>query len=680
MRRGLALLAIALLAGLAAWRLLSAPPGSPPVRSRAPVAAAPSGPSVTTAPSSAPREAVSPPPVEPTPAAPVAENRPARVRGTVWGEGGKPRVADIQVGAEQGRATVASARTAADGAFSLEVQAGDWFLCAFAPGWIAWPQSATLLAGGEYEVDLYLERGATVWGWVIGPNASPFPGATVLCADESGQVFGRGKSDANGQYRLTVPAYPCMVCAESEGLAAAVEAIGPAEGQKVRADLRLGQPRRLSGRVVDEEGQPVPGAAIELSREVPSGHLAIHPSWRTETDAQGAFRLDRLPEAIFALSATAPSFLQRWIEGVATGGEELVVVLARGARVMGQVVRKSDGGSVERPVVRAVGFKNQATAEVKAGPDGRFTLTSILPGDYIVVALAKGFAPGQSAPFTVGADGVVEGVRVELSMGGTLRGTVLEEPSRRPVAKAQITVTGLSRPDRASAFLAGMKTPSSAVSGDDGRFELTLLAVGQTTVEVRHESFVRLREEVEVIEGRVTEVTFLVQAGGAVEGLLRASAGGPALATGGRVCLRGERRSIQTHTQPDGKVRLDRLPPGAYRLYAFHEAAGRTAMSFQDVEVRGGETARFEIVPGGAGRLSGQVRPSSGASLTLRRRGVDLMVEIVVETDAGGAYELVGAPSGEYEVRVSGVTETIMLPEGAYDIRRDFDLPLNTGR
>ncbi len=639
---------------------------------------APGGASVTTVPSPTPNEAPPSPPSEPSPTAPAEDKRLARVHGTVSTADGVPCEAEVQIGAEQARDAIASIRTARDGTYSLDVPAGDWSVCACTPNAVAWPESVTLAAGEEYELDLSLERGATVWGWVMGPNAAPLPGASVLSADQSGLVLGRGKSDASGQYRLGVLAEWCTVTGESDGLAAAVEAVEPEAGKEVRLDLRLGEPRRLSGRVVDEEERPVPGAAIELSRELADGQLGVHPSWRTEADAQGAFHLDRLPEGVYALSATAPSFLPQWIEGISPGGEDVLLVLARGARVEGQVVRKSDGKPVESPQVQAVGLEGRAIAEVKVGAEGRFALTAMRPGTYIVAASAKGFAPGESAPFVVGAAGVVEGIRVELSTGGTLRGVVLEESSRAPVAQAFVTTVGHFYRKRGS--WPPLDTTRSASCDADGRFELPLLVPGKTTFQVTCEGFVQLRREVEILDGTATDVTFLMTAGGTVVGLLRAGAHGPALVTGGRICLRGERTTIETSSDKNGQVTLERLTPGKYRLFAFHDSPGRLAVGYQELEVRSGETARFEIVPGGVGRLSGHVIPPSEVGITLCRRGEDSMVEIVVEADASGGYEVLGAPPGEYDVRVSGMAETITLPEGAYDVRRDFELPLDPGR
>ncbi len=679
MRRALALLAIALLAGLAAWKVLSTHPSDPPVRSHAPVAAAPDGPSVTTAPSTTTTEPAPPGPAEPPPPAPVEDKRPARVHGVVTCDDGVEREAEIHVGAEQGRESIASTRTLRDGKFSFEVPAGEWSFCASAPGWIAWPETVTLTAGEEYELDLYLERGATVWGWVTGPDASPLAGATLLCSDGSGLVFNRGKTDANGQYRLMVPAQWCAIGAESDGLSAVLEAVEPAPGREVRLDLRLGESRSLSGRVADEEGRPVPSAAIELFREFADSQVAAHPAWRTETDSRGAFTLNSLPEAVFSLSATASSFLQTWVDGVAPGRKELVVVLARGARVTGQVVRKSDGLPVEKPTVRLVGVDRHANIEGSVGEEGRFTITAIQPGCYFVAARANGFAPAESATFLVGTGGVVEGILVELSTGGTLQGVILDEKSRQPIEGARISVMGPSVKGREYHSLEVTGSHATATSDGSGRFELRGLAAGETRVDVSHKDYARFSQVARIVEGSTTDATFLLPAAGEVQGfLLESSAGKPV--RNGKVRLCGERTMWMTSLSQEGHFSVAHLPAGRYILYGFSEEDGRTTMGSREVEVGPGEVVRADLSLHGGARLSGRVRPPTGEVLTLWARAKASMIEFNVHPDANGAYEMIGVPSGEYQVTIGGLTETITLPEGNYDIRRDFDLPLDTGR
>ncbi|MCR9247414.1 MAG: sigma-70 family RNA polymerase sigma factor [bacterium] len=99
----------------------------------------------------------------------------------------------------------------------------------------------------------------------------------------------------------------------------------------------------LFGRVVDEAGEPVPGATVYLVAAETGGDRG--PVQRTQSDTRGGFRLaGHDSEEVLDLGVAANGYVraavpQAWPDRT---NEELVVVLARGRRVRGVVVDEFD--------------------------------------------------------------------------------------------------------------------------------------------------------------------------------------------------------------------------------------------------------------------------------------------------------------------------------------------------
>jgi protocatechuate 3,4-dioxygenase beta subunit len=114
-----------------------------------------------------------------------------------------------------------------------------------------------------------LRQGGTIRGVVVAPEGEPVEGATVRSAHRS------AKTDAEGRFAIAhVSTGGVNVSAEHPDYAAATfgEAVGWRHGVPVRVDdaaevegieIRLAAPTRVTGRVVDEQGQPVAGFEIQ---------------------------------------------------------------------------------------------------------------------------------------------------------------------------------------------------------------------------------------------------------------------------------------------------------------------------------------------------------------------------------------------------------------------------------
>jgi RNA polymerase sigma factor (sigma-70 family) len=105
----------------------------------------------------------------------------------------------------------------------------------------------------------------TVSGRVLGPDAKPLAGAKLFVTRFEGEQE-VGTSDADGKFSVKVPVgFGSPLIARAEGVGLDFANIPPDKlGEEV--ELRLVKDQAISGRVVDTQGKPVPGASVAVSK------------------------------------------------------------------------------------------------------------------------------------------------------------------------------------------------------------------------------------------------------------------------------------------------------------------------------------------------------------------------------------------------------------------------------
>ena len=203
----------------------------------------------------------------------------------------------------------------------------------------------------------------------------------------------------------------------------------------------------ISGVVVDGDGRPVPGAAVEM-HAIPRGNSSAVPLLHASAKAgpDGSFRVGPGPSPWWShgvLSARAPGLARTSLrsrrmvvagEEFADEGEKARIVLRPGHEVRGEV-RARDGGPPDGPVaIWAVGppnFFEVATAD----PAGAFGFLSP-PGEVRCHAME---GVHSSAVGVVGvAAGAENRVRIEVTRGRDIPGRVVDRETGNPVAGAAI--------------------------------------------------------------------------------------------------------------------------------------------------------------------------------------------------------------------------------------------------
>ena len=443
-------------------------------------------------------------------------------------------------------------------------------------------------------------------------------------------------------------------------------------------ELHLAPRIELVGRVVDDEGRPVAGAAVRLLGGAAESALVPIPD-RFSSEADGSFRF-AAPEGS-TLEAAVPGRLpgRAEVNALAIVNRRLTIELGplhqghrEGAPVSGRVVLPG-GAALEGALVTATpegprAPSDVAVAQATSGADGAFTLGEVPPGRHRITARAAGRAPASLR-------GVLPGARdllLELGEGSRLRGCVREASSGAAVAPFTVLVF------EARSALRRVLQRSLSVIDPSGCWALDDLSAGPAAVVISAPGYAPSDElAVEVPPpGREAVADAVLRPGGRLSGLVRDDATGAPLA-GAAIAVEGSLASAastfpvlsQAESGPDGAFRLGGLP-GRFSISVV--AAGHHARIVGGLTVAGGEQVgpvEIQLRPVGPGEeprvelvgIGIQLTPHAGA----------LAVTGVIPgggaAEAGLArgdeiLEVEGRPVGE--LGLQGAVEAIRGPEG----------------
>ncbi|HEY0157384.1 MAG TPA: carboxypeptidase-like regulatory domain-containing protein [Thermoanaerobaculia bacterium] len=309
----------------------------------------------------------------------IVLERGVEIRGRVTRKAGAP-VASGMIVAGGEDASFARTTVESDGTFTLTGLRAGTYMLQFQDG----STSATAqVKAPATDIVIELASTGTVAGRVIDAETRKVLTRYDIMADTPGDMEVESV-DGEESFSLDVPAGPVELTATAEGYVRGVEQTIVETGKTAEVTIALTPGRTAYGTVSDDEGKPVAKASLNVEDR---------PGF-TQSDENGAFRLDGLPREAVTISVGATGLRGKAIELPAGSADaRLDVVLERGRKASGRVVT-SDGAPVEGATVRAMGEPMQETT---TAADGRFTLSGLGAGPYMVYAareeLESDFAP-----------------------------------------------------------------------------------------------------------------------------------------------------------------------------------------------------------------------------------------------------------------------------------------------
>jgi hypothetical protein len=309
-----------------------------------------------------------------------------------------------------------------------------------------------------------------------------------------------------GQYRITVtrPGYITSRYGQREDTDPGIP-VDVADAQtRTRIDIVLPRNSNVTGRVLDEYGDPVENVAVTLSQiKYQGGRRRLvnvsAMSGRT-TDDLGRYRVYAVPPGDYVASAsvgqvvafqpsTGPSgYASTYFPSTSNPREAQLVSVPRGqditgvdfvlvptptATVSGRKLGSDGqpfGGSLTLTTSQRSGALVTPAAGARIYDDGRFEFPNVAPGDYVIQGDQGKSSPdreGQFATAFVTVDGAnVPDVLLQATPGSTISGRVIFEGDGPPVQSLMINA---SRADFD-------RTPNATAQGDVGqdlRFTMT---------------------------------------------------------------------------------------------------------------------------------------------------------------------------------------------------------------
>ncbi|HID11406.1 MAG TPA: carboxypeptidase regulatory-like domain-containing protein, partial [Candidatus Latescibacteria bacterium] len=321
-----------------------------------------------------------------------------------------------------------TARTGADGRFSLGVEAGGYSLVASKSGYIEQTRKVEVALGDTVEVEFVLSPSfGTIDGYLTDRRTGdPVADALVRAVEVGSGIGAMGKTDDSGFYEFpglvpgvytvsaTHPAYRPEVW-EGEVL--------PPSGV-LHIDFQLKPAEAHIYGTCRSEGDPVAGATVVALDSLGRTFAAV-------SDDEGNYTLEHLLPGTYRVSAG--------LTGYRTEEGEVAVALVESARadfsflpndgsISGWARDEGGRGMGGVPVVARgqAGNEGRATTE----EDGSFHIPALAPDTYTVTASLPGYAPAE-ATLTVDPGQDVEGVELALERNTlTLSGSVQDQRGR----------------------------------------------------------------------------------------------------------------------------------------------------------------------------------------------------------------------------------------------------------
>ncbi len=485
----------------------------------------------------------------------------------------------------------------------------------------------------------------------------------------------------------------------------------------------------VSGRVVDKQGRNL------LSADEEQKGVAYIELIRTEGDSaalplnarleEGSrFHIENVSPGRYNLHVGWSSYLGIRRVNVRAKNEPLVIQegetiqdlvvvaesMANRGDIAGHVVDALTAQPVESLSVKILRVDSPIEPEPQKGQ----VSTDNLPvGDFSIRALSAGkvtlelAAPGYKT-IQVEADvssGQTTEQTFQMGEGGGLSGLVLDAETKEPVETFEVKVFPGEEGNESKSFEGKVRKDEEK----KGAFYLSGLPAGDLRVEISNvPDRSNLTEEVEIVSGKMTERTFLIQRKGTLIGRITKKgekAAGADVST--RIAGEAGEKKVTVQTNGEGDYKLEGLNSGENTVLAilkytcgFHDGTRVQIIDRAQVEIKSGSETRQDFDFQGNAVLQGSFRASDRSQFWFlyvlegtvpaceeRNPVLNGKIRVIVwNLQEGESYEIRPLPSGPYtlfarcykgndfKAPVAEKIQTITLTDGQA-LTVDFELP-----
>jgi hypothetical protein len=188
----------------------------------------------------------------------------------------------------------------------------------------------------------------------------------------------------------------------------------PAGTPALEIVLRVHVGITIRGRVLDNEDKPARAVVFAAG---PSSFVSGH------ADSNGNFEVGPLVPGSYSLRAGFDgTYVASETVEVDAGAQDVVLRVSRGATLTGQAVDGATGAGVEAELTLSrSGDARMSMSVIHSGADGSFKFGGLEPGSYLLTASMQDGRYGMLRTLEVGPLSPIEGVRLTLTPGASLR-------------------------------------------------------------------------------------------------------------------------------------------------------------------------------------------------------------------------------------------------------------------
>lgn len=556
-------------------------------------------------------------------------------------------------------------------------------------------------------VDVNVFDGTSVSGFVLDTSGNPVPKAEIVCMPEYSAIFSpldqpttfrNATTQEDGSYSITgIPQGNYQILAWKAGYKV------PLSGVKFASDgySKLGginitlEPVEAGefsvfGKVTNPQGEPLSGAEVNLEGVTTTGFQSEKHS--TTTDSGGNYRIDGVNIGYYELRVSYTGYVTRTLYSVRFDQPTDVVLQTFGV-IRGQVLVKETNSPLDQPFtinaapapfsadssggIAIAQYTTEPTESSFTNPEGKFEL-QLGPGAFELTASAEEYVEGKAQ--VVVQEGQTADVQIFVSkQGAVVAGKVTIRGSGNPQGTSVYLIQSTSETEAMTRALLGgeLSGGKMQIVGEDGAFRFESVAEGDYVVIAQHEGYAMGSSGLITLQAgqHLENINITMGSGGGLEGHVYIDGN---IAPNALVVILGPGGTKTTNTDESGYYFFDGLTSGTYQMVAV--PVGSTPSDVSDinmsglfesrgvpVEVKEGQTTRFDFGRMGGIRIEGHCNPSppvGGVALLRPPTGRPFAFGQVVNMDElvgsmstmvnplGGTFVFEDVPTGEWQLDI----------------------------
>lgn len=513
----------------------------------------------------------------------------------------------------------------------------------------------------------------TISGMVTDRQGNPIKNAQVSYTfDESYVDYKSTHTKDDGTYQLeSIPDEKEIIAVQAKGFAPSWHIMETNGNETINFTMETGH--WVEGRVIDEEGKPIPNIYISPRISFSEGNRFYNSylKQRVTTDSNGQFKLTDLPEKYITLEAYGAKYSRVDNVQIQMDQGNCTITMLPLGQVSGTVLDDESGLPIKKfkvfldsPKVQQPGDKSGgfSAAYVSSGvtfnsPDGTFTVSELNTGNVLQVIIdAPGYYRNSIDRVIAEPISKIDYQKAIVRMNKSnkvFEGYVFDSVSKVAVSDVKVSVydTQLRYFDWGNSYMTRQSLLATGKTDGDGKFHFEGLSAPQVYLALEKSGYPRmLSSKVDATKSQA----ILYPHSAVISGILKDKDGKPEQGVNVQVSAnRGVGMSIFygfVKTDDNGKFTFTDLPPGNFSITRLR---GNMGIPVQTVKLTPGQTYSLDLGKLSENDIEGTVtyhgKPVSDVRVALQSMDTERYF-FTDFTDAKGQYHVNIPHAGKYSL------------------------------